>query len=231
MNALEIQYLNKSNLSHIARSLYMLYLRPRAEQNQCLTDLSSIASYLSSDSTYFPTTPNFEIACLVLDELEHTGLIKKENEEASWQGNTFILPLFIKEIEELPSKPFYMTNSWRPTASFHEACVLCGLAESTFTEAELKAFTSYWASKHESRNQVAWERAFAQRLLKQKVASVKKVSQVKNTTVDNSSAISNTKVSVKNKANAVIQNNSQTTIQNSKAEREQVQNDLASLFK
>ena len=127
MNALEIQYLNKSNLSHIARSLYMLYLRPRAEQNQCLTDLSSIASYLSSDSTYFPTTPNFEIACLVLDELEHTGLIKKENEEASWQGNTFILPLFIKEIEELPSKPFYMTNSWRPTASFHEACVLCGI--------------------------------------------------------------------------------------------------------
>ena len=124
-----------------------------------------------------------------------------------------------------------MTNSWRPTASFHEACVLCGLAESTFTEAELKAFTSYWASKHESRNQVAWERAFAQRLLKQKVASVKKVTQVKNTTVDNSSAVSNTKVSANNKANAVIQNNLQSTIQNSKAEREQVQNDLASLFK
>ena len=231
MNALEIQYLNKSNLSHIARSLYMLYLRPRSEQNQCLTDLSSIASYLSSDSTYFPTTPNFEVACLVLNELEHAGLIKKEKEDAPWQGNTFILPLFIKEVEELPSKPFYMTNSWRPTASFHEACVLCGLAESTFTEAELKAFTSYWASKHESRNQVAWERAFAQRLLKQKVASVKKVSQVKNTTVDNSSAISNTKVSVNNKANAVIHNNLQSTIQNSKAEREQVQNDLASLFK
>lgn len=78
MNALEIQYLNKSNLSHIARSLYMLYLRPKSEQNQCLTDLSSIASYLSSDSTYFPTTPNFEVACLVLNELEHAGLIKKE---------------------------------------------------------------------------------------------------------------------------------------------------------
>ena len=231
MNALEIQYLNKSNLSHIARSLYMLYLRPRAEQNQCLTDLSSIASYLSSDSTYFPTTPNFEIACLVLNELEHTGLIKKEKEEAPWQGNTFILPLFIKEIEELPSKPFYMTNSWRPTASFHEACVLCGLAESSFTEAELKAFTSYWASKHESRNQVAWERAFAQRLLKQKVASVKKVALVKNSTIDNSSAVSNNKVSARNTANAVMQNNSQSHIQNSKAEREQVQNDLASLFK
>lgn len=231
MNALEIQYLNKSNLSHIARSLYMLYLRPKAEQNQCLTDLSSIASYLSSDSSYFPTTPNFEVSCLVLDELEHAGLIKKANEEAPWQGNTFILPLFIKEVEELPSKPFYMTNSWRPTASFHEACVLCGLAESTFTEAELKAFTSYWVSKHESRNQVAWERAFAQRLLKQKVSTVKKVTQVKNTTIDNSSAVSNTKAPSSNTANATMMNSPQSPIQNSKAEREQVQNDLASLFK
>ena len=227
MNALEIQYLNKSNLSHIARSLYMLYLRPRAEQNQCLTDLSSIASYLSSDSTYFPTTPNFEIACLVLDELEHTGLIKKENEEASWQGNTFILPLFIKEIEELPSKPFYMTNSWRPTASFHEACVLCGLAESTFTEAELKAFTSYWASKHESRNQVAWERAFAQRLLKQKVSTVKKVSQVKNSALDNADK------SIKDLDQNSLQINSQlkTNSQTEEKIREQVKKDLASLFK
>ncbi|MCI7024769.1 MAG: DnaT-like ssDNA-binding domain-containing protein [Succinivibrio sp.] len=227
MNALEIQYLNKSNLSHIARSLYMLYLRPRSEQNQCLTDLSSIASYLSSDSTYFPTTPNFEVACLVLNELEHAGLIKKEKEDAPWQGNTFILPLFIKEVEELPSKPFYMTNSWRPTASFHEACVLCGLAESSFTEAELKAFTSYWSSKHESRNQVAWERAFAQRLLKQKVSTVKKVSQVKNSALDNADK------SIKDLDQNSLQINSQlkTNSQTEEKIREQVKKDLASLFK
>lgn len=227
MNALEIQYLNKSNLSHIARSLYMLYLRPRSEQNQCLTDLSSIASYLSSDSTYFPTTPNFEVACLVLNELEQAGLIKKEKEDAPWQGNTFILPLFIKEVEELPSKPFYMTNSWRPTASFHEACVLCGLAESSFTEAELKAFTSYWSSKHESRNQVAWERAFAQRLLKQKVSTVKKVSQVKNSALDNADK------SIKDLDQNSLQINSQlkTNSQTEEKIREQVKKDLASLFK
>lgn len=227
MNALEIQYLNKSNLSHIARSLYILYLRPRSEQNQCLTDLSSIASYLSSDSTYFPTTPNFEVACLVLNELEHAGLIKKEKEDAPWQGNTFILPLFIKEVEELPSKPFYMTNSWRPTASFHEACVLCGLAESSFTEAELKAFTSYWSSKHESRNQVAWERAFAQRLLKQKVSTVKKVSQVKNSALDNADK------SIKDLDQNSLQINSQlkTNSQTEEKIREQVKKDLASLFK
>lgn len=227
MNALEIQYLNKSNLSHIARSLYMLYLRPRSEQNQCLTDLSSIASYLSSDSTYFPTTPNFEVACLVLNELEQAGLIKKEKEDAPWQGNTFILPLFIKEVEELPSKPFYMTNSWRPTASFHEACVLCGLDESSFTEAELKAFTSYWSSKHESRNQVAWERAFAQRLLKQKVSTVKKVSQVKNSALDNADK------SIKDLDQNSLQINSQlkTNSQTEEKIREQVKKDLASLFK
>lgn len=232
MNALEIQYLNQSHLSHIARSLYMLYLRPKAEQNQCITDLSSIASYLSSDSSYFPTTPNFDVACLVLDELEQTGLIKKEDPNAPWQGNTFVLPLFIKEVEELPSKPFYMTNSWRPTATFHEACVLCGLAESTFTEAELKAFTSYWSSKHESRNQVAWERAFAQRLLRLRVTNVKKATQVKNTAVQNDATV-NTNNSVLNSAvvNSSVLNNAQTEIKQNSTEREQVQNDLASLFK
>ena len=222
MNALEIQYLNQSHLSHIARSLYMLYLRPKAEQNQCIADLSSIASYLSSDSSYFPTTPNFEVACLVLDELEKNGLIKKADPDAPWQGNTFVLPLFIKEVEELPSKPFYMTSSWRPTATFHEACVLCGLAESTFTEAELKAFTSYWASKHERRNQVAWERAFAQRLLRLSVTNVKKTTQVKNTAVQNDATV-NIKIPT--------QNNTQTAQELNVSERNQVQNDLASLFK
>ena len=102
MNALEIQYLNKSNLSHIARSLYMLYLRPRSEQNQCLTDLSSIASYLSSDSTYFPTTPNFEVACLVLNELEHAGLIKKEKEDAKYKKRTACLLLCLSYGCECP---------------------------------------------------------------------------------------------------------------------------------
>jgi len=162
------------------------------------------------------------VACLVLDELEKTGLIKKTDPDAPWQGNTFVLPLFIKEVEELPSKPFYMTSSWRPTATFHEACVLCGLAESTFTEAELKAFTSYWASKHESRNQVAWERAFAQRLLRLRVTNVKKTTQAKNTAVQNDATV--------NTNNSVL-NNSQTDTKQNSTEREQVQNDLASLFK
>ena len=120
-----------------------------------------------------------------------------------------------------------MTNSWRPTASFHEACVLCGLAESSFTEAELKAFTSYWSSKHESRNQVAWERAFAQRLLKQKVSTVKKVSQVKNSALDNADK------SIKDLDQNSLQINSQlkTNSQTEEKIREQVKKDLASLFK
>ncbi len=100
MNALEIQYLNKSNLSHIARLLYMLYLRPRSEQNQCLTDLSSIASYLSSDSTYFPTTPNFEVACLVLNELRTRWSYQKRKEDAPWQGNTsYPAPVSLRKLK------------------------------------------------------------------------------------------------------------------------------------
>ena len=59
-----------------------------------------------------------------------------------------------------------MHSSWRPQANFYQACLLVGLDDCSFTEQDLKAFTSFWSGKHEQRNQIAWERAFATRLLK-----------------------------------------------------------------
>ena len=62
-----------------------------------------------------------------------------------------------------------MSASWRPGSNFAQTCLMAGLHNADFTENELNAFVSYWAGRHELRNQHAWERAFALRLLKRAV--------------------------------------------------------------
>lgn len=166
MNISEVNALNNKELSHIARSLYTFYLRPNAEQHHNVIDLNSITTYLFSYSKAFPTTPNFDVACMCLKELEVHNLICRVDKTSPWQGSIITLPLFVQEDEVLPSPPFAMHSSWRPQANFYQACLLVGLDDCSFTEQDLKAFTSFWSGKHEQRNQIAWERAFATRLLK-----------------------------------------------------------------
>lgn len=166
MNASELNYLKSSRLSHISKSLYAFYLRDLAAQNQCIIDLTAIANYLYSESKYFPTVPNYQIAAMCLDELEQAGLIRKITQTDNWQGCTFELPLYIREIQEVPKAPFVMTTKWEPGPGFHKTAILCGLEDSSYTLTDLNAFRHYWCNRNESRNQTGWERAFAQRLLK-----------------------------------------------------------------
>ncbi|WP_295353551.1 DnaT-like ssDNA-binding domain-containing protein [uncultured Succinivibrio sp.] len=156
MNATELNYLKSSQLSHIAKSLYAFYLRDLAAQDQCIIDLTAIANYL----------PNYQIASMCLDELEKAGLLRKLSETSNWQGCVFELPLYVREQQEVPKAPFVMTTKWEPGPTFHKTAILCGLEDSTYTLTDLNSFRHYWCSKNESRNQVGWERAFAQRLLK-----------------------------------------------------------------
>ena len=286
MNIVELNKLTNSKLSHLSRSLYTFYLRPLAEQNQCIIDLVSVANYLFSDSIYFKTLPNFEVAAMALNELEEIGLINrvvdgveiKQNpldklkasssdevlsnqdvaiedhdsklvsSQEKWQGVTFTLPLFVKESQELPKPPFAMTLSWRPQARFHEACLLCGLEDCTFEEKELKAFTSYWAGRHETRNQIAWERAFAQRLLKGRVAKTNKVkaptinalgeisenSSLNSVTANSNLNTENEHQELTNPADFIPKSNpTQSSLMTNlqKSEHEQMSNTLADLFK
>ncbi len=166
MNATELKYLKSSQLSHIAKSLYAFYLRDLATQNQCVIDLSAIANYLYSESKYFPTVPNFQIAEKCLNELEASGLLRKQSNNDNWQGCVFELPMYIKPVSELPEPPFIMSLKWEPGPSFHKVAILCGLEDSSYTLTDLNSFRHYWCNKNESRNQTSWERAFAQRLLK-----------------------------------------------------------------
>ena len=166
MNATELNYLKSPRLSHIAKSLYAFYLRDLATQDQCIIDLTAVANYLYSQSQYFPTVPNYQIASMCLDELENAGLIRKLSDSESWQGCVFELPLYVKMDTEVPKAPFAMTTKWEPGPAFHKTAILCGLEDSSYTLTDLNGFRHYWCSKNESRNQVGWERAFAQRLLK-----------------------------------------------------------------
>ncbi len=172
MNPVELRYLSAPNLSHIAKSLYIFYLRPLAVQNQCIIDITSIINYLFCSSKYFPTQPNFAVAEKCLDELEEAGLVK--HTAAQWHGAEFTLPLYARDSETLPKTPFEMTVTWEPSSGFHSTALMCGLEDSSFTPTELNAFRSYWAGRSEKRNQTSWERAFALRLLKGREAKIER---------------------------------------------------------
>lgn len=172
MNALELKNLTSGAVSHIGRSLYAFYLRPRAERGISMVSLSGVCAYLACRSSFFPTSDDLRIATLALDELEQAGFIRRADNDAAWNGALISYPLFTSELNELPSKPFQMTLSWRPGASFENACKTCGLSDCQFEEQELTGFRSYWASRPELRSQIAWERAFAQRLSRSRSARV-----------------------------------------------------------
>ena len=179
MNAIEEKHLMSYDLSHIAKSLYTFFLRPLALQNQNVIDLTCVANYLFNSSKYFPTTPNFKIATMCLDELEEKGLIKKDNQ--IWQGAHFTLPYFVDEAKILPQAPFVLSLDWEPGPTFKENSILCGLEDCTYTKQDLQNFRTYWAGRNETRNQVGWERAFAQRLLKSRIGKTSKVVVTKST--------------------------------------------------
>lgn len=172
MNATENAHLTQPNLSHEARSLYLLYLRPRIERGIAFFGTAEVASYLENRSESFPVRADPALALAVLNELERAGFIARTEPSLPFDGQRLRFPLFDSTLDQVPERPFPMSAQWRPGPSFAQACLMCGLPSRDFSDHELRAFTSYWASKPEKRVQIAWERAFAQRLLKNREAKV-----------------------------------------------------------
>lgn len=164
MNTVELKKLRDPHLSHLSRSLYAFFLRPAAVMGEYRVDLGAVCNYLYSDSNFFPTPADQRSARLCLCELELCGLIRRDSQEENWEGAMLKFPCFENELAELPARPFAMSKDWHPGPGFREACLLCGLEESTFSAQELAGFTGYWAAKPEVRTQSAWERTFALRL-------------------------------------------------------------------
>lgn len=172
MNNIEFAKLNDKRLSHEARSLYLFYLRPLAERGLCLIDLPALSLAMETISLECPFIPTEKLITGLLNELNALGFIKKKEQSDTWQGCNVILPYFSADTTLLPQSPFAMSASWRPGSNFAQTCLMAGLHNADFTENELNAFVSYWAGRHELRNQHAWERAFALRLLKRRSAYI-----------------------------------------------------------
>ncbi|HAH70376.1 MAG TPA: hypothetical protein DCL74_01095 [Succinivibrionaceae bacterium] len=172
MNAVELSHLKKSGVSHLSRSLYAFFIRPRLERGLFSLTLAEVTAYLENHSAFFPTSSDPRIALMALAELEHEGFIKRKDGE-NFEGSTLEFPFFSSTIRELPQRPFIMRRDWKPGPAFAQACLFCGLEDRTYTDAQLREFISYWMAKPESRVQTAWERAFAQRLIKYREAKVK----------------------------------------------------------
>lgn len=170
MNATENFHILNPELSHEARSVYMLFLRPRIERGCTLFSLMEIANYLENHSQSFPIAADLEKAEQVLGELERVGFVRRSDPAGNFESQELVFPFFTSPLDNIPDRPFLMTSEWRPGPSFGQACLICGLEDQEFTERELRDFTSYWASKPEKRVQIAWERAFVQRLLKSREA-------------------------------------------------------------
>ncbi len=170
MNLAEIKFLCSKDLSHAARSLYLLYLRVAAEKGEVFADPLEISSFLANESSVQSTPSDLKFCHSILNELQDHGLIEyKEPDEAPFCN--LALPLFEAELDSIPKAPFKMTSDWRPGPGFVVAARLTGLSDTDFTEDELQSFISYWREKPELRNQISWERSFCQRLLKKRTAA------------------------------------------------------------
>ncbi|WP_295483300.1 DnaT-like ssDNA-binding domain-containing protein [uncultured Succinatimonas sp.] len=170
MNNIEFAKLSDKRLSHEARSLYLFYLRPMAERGLCLIDLPALSLAMETISSVCPFIPTENLITDLLNELNLLGFIEKKTQSDTWQGYSVVLPYFNADTTLLPQKPFAMSASWRPSSNFTQTCLMAGLHSADFTESELNSFISYWSGRHELRNQHAWERAFALRLLKHRSA-------------------------------------------------------------
>ncbi len=173
MNNLEFARLQDPQLSHQARSLYLFFICPRAERGLMNAPLSELIYFLQNSSPVCPFSPTPDMAQAVLNELYTAGFLAPADEERRRQGCEYTLPLIEAQQRKLPEPPFAMHAAWRPSAAFAQTALLSGLDGAEFTDKELNAFVSYWQGRPEHRNQHAWERAFAQRLLKYREARVR----------------------------------------------------------
>lgn len=170
MNAVELDHLMRRDVSHLARSLYTFCIRPRLERGNKNIDLNELCSYLENKSVFFPTSGDPRLALMALLELERSGFIVRSDPNASFENCTLSFPFFDEPLKELPERPFKMRTDWKPGPSFAQSCLICGLEDYDYSSKELCAFRAYWNARPEERSQTAWERAFAQRLVRSRQA-------------------------------------------------------------
>ena len=170
LNRAEFIQLQSTVLSHLARTMYVFYIKPQARQGNTLIDPVALASQLVSTSTSAPCSPSLEDIEAALNELEMLSLIEREQEDAVWQNASVTLPFFLEETKIVPGMPFTMFLAWEPSASLREVALNMGLADFSYQESELRDFISFWINNRMRRSQHGWETAFIRRLMKNRAS-------------------------------------------------------------
>lgn len=185
MNQAELAAL-KQPISHYARVLYCLYLRPEANQLTGASpaiDYKQISQLLSDTQTQFDQGRQIN---LILHTLLDVGLISvndKTNLLSSVQDQRVTLPLMILKDDEyqlLHGVTQAMQQSWMPEAELYtELAQLIGLIDSTYTQEQVGEFVAYWLGRPQSRfSRFQWtqkfvlqRKQFAQRSSQQQTAT------------------------------------------------------------
>ncbi|MCK0535595.1 MULTISPECIES: DnaT-like ssDNA-binding domain-containing protein [unclassified Anaerobiospirillum] len=170
LNRAEFIQLQSTVLSHLARTMYVFYIKPQARQGNTFIDPVALASQLVSTSTSAPCSPSLEDIEAALNELEMLSLIEREQEDAVWQNASVTLPFFLEETKIVPGMPFTMFLAWEPSASLREVALNMGLADFSYQESELRDFISFWINNRMRRSQHGWETAFIRRLMKNRAS-------------------------------------------------------------
>ncbi len=171
LNRAEFNQLKSQMLSHLARTMYLIYLRPSAPQGAVNVDPVALTSDLVSHSAIMPCNPTLTMIEGALLELEQEHLIARVMPNIPWQGALVIFPLYAQELMEVPHAPFRMYAQWQPGPSFRNAALMAGLVDYSYQEPELMSFINFWLERGALHNQYGWERLFIQRLLKLRSAN------------------------------------------------------------
>lgn len=171
LNRAEFNQLKSQMLSHLARTMYLFYLRPSAPQGAVNVDPVALTSDLVSHSAIMPCNPTLTMIEGALLELEQEHLIARVMPNIPWQGALVIFPLYAQELMEVPHAPFRMYAQWQPGPSFRNAALMAGLVDYSYQEPELMSFINFWLERGALHNQYGWERLFIQRLLKLRSAN------------------------------------------------------------
>jgi hypothetical protein len=176
-------------LSNDARILYILGIKPTADQSSGVTsplNYKSLLCILNAKEEKF--TLGRQVNSLI-KELLSVGLVNFQNEvelNHSFNGKTLVLPLTTMKVDEyskLHLNLHTMYLEWQPNQKLiSDLAKLVGIIDYEFTTNELGDFIAYWLGRPESQfSEYQWTQKFVFNLKKMRLAhgfkNVQKVGQ------------------------------------------------------
>jgi hypothetical protein len=176
-------------LSNDARILYILGIKPTADQSSGVTsplNYKSLLCILNAKEEKF--TLGRQVNSLI-KELLSVGLVNFQNEvelNHSFNGKTLVLPLTTMKVDEyskLHLNWHTMYLEWQPNQKLiSDLAKLVGIIDYEFTTNELGDFIAYWLGRPESQfSEYQWTQKFVFNLKKMRLAhgfkNVQKVGQ------------------------------------------------------